>query len=210
MDDEDDSILNQPYDIQMDEQFKDRYQKRLASGSDNVKRKTRKVIERPTSGSYGGENQLKKIWTTHAGEFVLGWDITIEDDSGTDPPKAEKDDIKLVYLWFILHHDTYTNQSSVPAKNSTDVLVEFEVRIYYPAYSGPEEPAENPHSVKSKLFNIYNELESVENVTQVWEHDDVDDCLLLKGTTIQPDIEKVESVTMTQAHLTFENGSVIE
>lgn len=60
----------------------------------------------------------------------------------------------------------------------------------YPAYSGPEEPAENPHSLLSKSFNMYNELESVENVTQVWERDDVDDCVLLTGTTIQPDIEK--------------------
>lgn len=204
---DEDHFLNQPYDIQMDQQFKEEYLRRLESGSQNVQQKTEKIIDRPTTGSYGGEEEQADIWTTHAGEWVLGWDVEVSEDLEGAPRDATGEELELVYLWFILHHDEYEDDSGVPIKSPTDIPIEFEVRIFYPGYSGSEQVADNPMEVVNRLHTIYNESDNVSGVSQVWDHDQVDECILMEGRTEQQHIDTVEQLTPSEAHLTFDNAS---
>lgn len=207
---DDGHFLNQPYDVRMDEHFKETYVKRAESGSENVKQKTQKIIENPTSGGYGGENELDDIWTTHAGEYVLGWDVEFVDDLGCSPADAADDDVEAVYLWFILHHDEYKNGSAVPLRESTDVPIEFQVRIYYPAYDGDEESCEEPMELVHRLYEIYNQDDNINSVTTNWDHQEADNCILLEGMTVQSHIDTVRTLTPNEGHLSFENASELE
>lgn len=203
-------FLNQPYDIRMDKQFKEIYIKRKESGSDNVVQKTQRIIENPTSGSFGGEDQLSNIWTTHAAEYVIGWDTILRDDSGKTSPNASKDDIEELYLWFILHHKIYEDRSSVPLKKPVEVPIQFDVRIYYPADSGAKATADNPMELRSRLYSIYNESDHIHSVETVWDHDQIEDYILMRGKTEQAHIETVRSITPDEAHLSFNNASELE
>lgn len=204
---DDDHFLNQPYAIRMDEQFEKIYLKRIECGDENVKKKTRKIIQNALTGSYGGENELDKIWTTHAGGFVLGWDVEFEDTLDRPPVEAEKEHIKEVYLWFILTHDDYEEKSGVPLKKPSDVAVTFEVRMFYPDYSGSEPTVEEPWSVQSNLMSIYNEADGIWGVSPVMKHNRVNDCVLIEGKTTQGEMEAVEQITRDDVVLEFENQS---
>jgi hypothetical protein len=176
----------------------------------SVKQKTRKIIEKPTSGSYGGQNELDKIWTTHAEGYVIGWDIEFVDAMSNTPANASDEDIELVYLWFILHHDDYEIGSGVPIKDPSDVPLKFQVRIFYPSYNGPEDPAKEPMKLVSQIYGIYNESDNISSVKQVWDHDQVDDCILMEGETVQSHMDTISKITPSEGHLLFENDSELE
>lgn len=202
-----DHFLNQPYAVRMDEEFRKIYLNRIECGDENVKQKTRKIIRNPLTGSYGGENELDQIWTTHAGGFVIGWDVEFEDSLDGPPNGANKEDINEVYLWFLLTHDDYEEKSGVQHKKPSEVEVKFKVRMFYPAYSGPEPTVDNPWSVQNSLMTIYNETDGVWGISSIYEHDRVNDCVLLEGKTTQGMIETVKQITRDDIELQFENNS---
>jgi len=207
---DEDHFLNQPYTVRMDTEFKRIYLKRVECGDENVKQKTRKVIQNPLTGSYGGENELDKIWTTHAGGFVLGWDVDFKDTLSRPPTEATRDDIEEVYLWFILTHDDYEEKSGVPLKDPSELAVKFEVRMFYPTYTGQQPTVEDPWSVQNNLISIYNETDGVWGVSAVHDHDRVNDCVLIEGSTTQGQIETVKQVTREDVDLQFENDSELQ
>jgi len=191
----------------MDEQFREVYVKRMECGDENVRQKTEKIIRQPTSGSFGGESELKDVWTTHAGALVLGWDVVYEDGIEDSPAEASNEDIEEVYLWFILDHDSYEDGSAVPLKKPTGLELSFQVRMFYPAYNGPEETVEEPWSIQSNLLSIYNETDGIWGVSPVHDHDQIDECVVLEGKTTHEDIDVVQQVTRDDVHLEFEDDS---